>query len=58
METTKLCEECRYARHDCYEYHGGSKQWFIDGCEKNEEPYYDEEEECITCKEYKRIEEW
>lgn len=49
-----ICKECQNASYDCYEYYGGHKQWFMDGCKEGLEPYYDKEEECTTCEKFKR----
>lgn len=49
----EYCEDCKYVRYDCYDYYGGGVEWFIDGCKKDLEPYYDKEEECVTCEGYK-----
>lgn len=57
MDVFQMCIECRNATYDCHEYYGGLKHYFMDGCRKNLEPYYDEEEECITCEGFKRVEE-
>lgn len=53
----EYCENCKYADHDYYEYYGGARQWFICGCKKDLEPYYDENEEATTCDGYKMIKE-
>lgn len=58
MDKTEICRGCKHATYDCYEYYGSlNKQWFIDGCRKGTEPYYDNEEECVTCDEYSHIKE-
>lgn len=48
------CTDCKNAKIDYCEYVGRYKQFFIDGCKKDLEPYFNDEEECIECegKEY------
>ena len=51
-----ICEECKYAECDFYEYYGGHRRYFIDGCKKDEEPYYDKEQEAVECENFVRKE--
>lgn len=59
-ELYKICEDCKhsvwysedpgYSPREC----GLSSNCitYMDGCNKDVEPYYDEEEETVTCKEF------
>ena len=58
----ELCKSCQYATWDSYEGYSAkecgipnSTQSFIDGCRKDCQPYYDDQEECWTCNPYKML---
>lgn len=53
MSGIDMCANCRYAVRDYAEYFGGQKCWFVDGCKKDLEPVYDEEQESYECEGYK-----
>ena len=45
-----MCEDCIYATYDYFEYYGGAKQYFIDGCKKECDI-----ENSDDCEEYKMV---
>ena len=57
----ELCEDCKHAIWISEDPGYSSKECglpscnmtYLDGCKKDLEPYYDEEEETITCEGYK-----
>ena len=53
-----LCYDCKNATFDCCEYYGGSKEWFVDGCEKGAdcEAKRDEYNRVIECDEFEDAE--
>ncbi len=54
MSGKQMCRECRYAEFECFEYYGNKREWrLMDGCQKDLEPTYNEEEETYECEGYK-----
>ena len=53
MSSVDMCANCRHAVRDYAEYFGGQKYWFVDGCKKDLEPVYDEEQESYECEGYR-----
>lgn len=57
MDILNYCEDCRYAIWHCEDPGYSSKECglpsgmmrWLDGCKKNMEPYYNEEQEAIEC---------
>lgn len=53
MSGKEMCANCCHAIRDYAEYFGGLKFWFVDGCKKDLEPTYNEEEETYECEGYR-----
>ena len=54
-----LCYYCKYATYDYCEYYGGSREWFVDGCEKDadDKATRDEYKRVIECEAFEEPEE-
>ena len=60
MEMYKICEDCKYAMFHSEDPGFSSKECglpsrcitYLDGCKRDLEPHYDEEEEAVTCDSY------
>ena len=53
----EMCNECIHAEYDYCEYYGGHKKWLYDGCKKDLEPVWNNNEEAFECEGFKQIEE-
>ena len=53
MSGEQMCLKCRNAIWDYVEAFYGRRWWFVEGCHKDLEPTYNEEEETYECEGYK-----